>query len=174
MVKVFQIDKPTFKFWRKVIISAFKSVSASALLVCLFFLCTFGTEINTYIASYMRRMIELFLIVFFETLIYTRVPYLYKIIFEDNSFTMFYYNYGIPFRKKMTYRRCAVIEYTHTTDYIIIGRKYAMAFSYVDIDINQGWSREQLDEIIGILQEHGVVITRQSLPYISTKRKRKK
>lgn len=174
MVKVFQIDKPTFKFWRKVIISTFKSVSCSALLVCLFLLCTFGTEINTYIASYMRRMIELFLIVFFGALIYTRVHYLYKIIFEDNSFTMFYYIYGIPFRKKMTYKRCAATEHTHTADYIIINNKYSLGLSYVDINVNKGWSREQLDEIIGILQEHGVVITRQTLPFISNKRNRKK
>ena len=172
MVKVFQIDKPSLKFWRTSILFVIGSILMG--IFTLFLFVIFDTPTGEYIVNNKMKAALSLLLLLSSSLMSYNDPYLYKIILEYNSFTMFYYIYGIPFRKKMTYKRCAVIEYTHTTDYIIIGRKYAMAFSYVDIDINKGWSREQLDEIIGILKEHGVVITRQSVPFISNKRNLKK
>ena len=167
MVEVFQIDKPTFKFWRKNIIFALKLIPFTILLLYLSF-------IASHIVFNIWEFIGLQVFFFFVTLIKAREPYLYKIILEDNYFTMFYYIYRIPFRTRIKYTRCIATEHTHTTDYIIIQRRYTLRLSYVDIDINKGWSKEQLDEIIGILKEHGVKFTRVSIPLIANKRNLKK
>lgn len=172
MVEVFQIDKPSLKFWRTSILVVICCIIIGIFILFLFVI--FDTPTGEYIVNNKMKAALSLVLLLSSSLMSCNDPYLYKIILEDNSFTMLYYIYGIPFRKKITYKRCAAIKHTHTADYIIINNKYSLGLSYVDINVNKGWSREQLDEIIGILKEHGVVITRKSVPFISTKRKRKK
>lgn len=172
MVEVFQIDKPSLKFWRTSILVVIGSILIG--IFTLFLFVIFDIPTGEYIVNNKMKAALSLVLLLSSSLMSCNDPYLYKIILEDNSFTLFYYYYRIPFRKKITYKRCAAIEHTHTADYIIINNKYSLGLSSVDINVNKGWSREQLDEIIGILKEHGVVITRKSVPFISNKRNRKK